>query len=365
MSHISEKKLDHSLAYIAISSLTISPGVTKKVQGFTDGALKLGYVARPVIIEPSGLSGVMSYINEIIKSREDYVLVRYLPKIGFIYLFIGVYLRLKGQKLIIDVPTPMKNHIREIYSSKESKVRKLFFISWIYLMAFLPFISCFRIIQYAKEAPFFAFLNNNRTKIVGNGVDTSSMFCRKEFPIWPNSSLNLVAVGTVAFWHGWDKLIDVIDELRHENLIEFDIHLTIVGEGPDLEFLKAKVKKLDLNRQVKFTGFLIGKDLDEIYSQSHLGVGSLGWKRIGVDIASPLKGREYLAAGLPFLYSAQDVDFEKNNKCAIFINDDKIEERLKSFFKESISRKFPTPEECRKIAEDKLDFASKVEEILS
>ena len=43
--------------------------------------------------------------------------------------------------------------------------------------------------------------------------------------------------------------------------------------------------------------------MDEVYDRCTLAIASLGLHRIGLSSASTLKTREYLAKGIPFLYS--------------------------------------------------------------
>ena len=365
LTNISEISHSSSVAYIAICSSKTSPGVKKKVIGFIDGASKNGYQSRAVTIEPNGIEGVKAYIKAIIHAEEDYIVVRYLPKIGPVFFFLGLYLNFFKRKLIIDVPTPMKNHIKEISSIDNVLINRIVLKTWIYLIGSFPFLSAYKVLQYAREGFVFSLFVRNKSRLIGNGVDTKSIYRREYAPSWPNPSLNLVAVGTVAFWHGWDKLIDAISNLNKEKNLNYSIHLTIVGEGPDLNLLKRKAVEEGLSKQIKFTGFLEGKELDVIYKDSHLGVGSLGWERVGVDIASPLKSREYLAAGLPFFYSTVDVDFLSNDNCAFFVDSREDYFGIRDFLKEIGNLTLPSPEECRRVADDRLDFSKKVLEVLS
>ena len=42
-----------------------------------------------------------------------------------------------------------------------------------------------------------------------------------------------------------------------------------------------------------------------LYDRCHFAIASLGLHRIGIDVASTLKTREYLAKGMPFVYSGE------------------------------------------------------------
>ena len=55
-----------------------------------------------------------------------------------------------------------------------------------------------------------------------------------------------------------------------------------------------------------FTGALDPDALANRYAGVHLGLGSLGFHRTGVSYAEPLKHREFMYYGLPFIYSLED-----------------------------------------------------------
>ena len=54
-----------------------------------------------------------------------------------------------------------------------------------------------------------------------------------------------------------------------------------------------------------------------------LGVSSLGLYRIGLELGTVMKGREYMARGLPFVYAGEDPTIEKGHPHAMQVpNDD-------------------------------------------
>ena len=260
----------------------------------------------------------------------------------------------------------MRNHIKEILLSGKpsSCFSKYLNVSFILCQGFLPFSSATKIIHYAEESAFFTFGLKYKVILIGNSVDVESIPVRNQSPAWPDKKLALVAVGTVAIWHGWDKVINVIKELYDEGFAKFEIYLTIVGDGPELLRLKKMVRDYKLEEKVKFPGFLKGEALYQEYKKAHLGLGSLGWDRIGVTIASPIKNREYLAAGIPFIYATPDVDISSTSHLAYIVPEGESTSDLKHFIKELGTRTFPSASECRVFAIDNLAFKSRVKIIL-
>lgn len=66
----------------------------------------------------------------------------------------GFILKIKKQSLIIDIPTPMINHIQEIKNHNHKTINKLINIALIYIQGSVPFLSAAKIVQYAEESTF-------------------------------------------------------------------------------------------------------------------------------------------------------------------------------------------------------------------
>ena len=87
---------------------------------------------------------------------------------------------------------------------------------------------------------------------------------------------------------------------------EVDLRLFLVGQGPASAQLAQQAKELGVAEYVTFTGALDPLALANRYAGVHLGLGSLGFHRTGVSYAEPLKHREFMFYGLPFVYSVED-----------------------------------------------------------
>ena len=85
--------------------------------------------------------------------------------------------------------------------------------------------------------------------------------------------------------------------------------LSIVGDGPAANGLRALTRDLDLEDAVRFHGMHSGVELDALFANSDLALGSLGMHRIDLHRSSSLKAREYCARGIPFVLASDDPDF--------------------------------------------------------
>ena len=114
-------------------------------------------------------------------------------------------------------------------------------------------------------------------------------------------------------WHGFDRAIAGMANYyrTHTGTHDYKVYLNIVGFGvPELvDSYKKDVAKHQLEKYIIFHSALYGKELDAVFEQSDMGIGSLARHRSGIDKIKTLKNREYAARGIPFVYSETDDDF--------------------------------------------------------
>ena len=113
----------------------------------------------------------------------------------------------------------------------------------------------------------------------------------------------------VLLQHGIDYSIYSLHEYNAHYANSTKIVLHIVGDGPELPYLKELTDELGLNENVIFHGFKSGRELDEMFDICHIAIGSLAGFRVGLNELSSLKSREYCARGIPFLMASKDADF--------------------------------------------------------
>ena len=295
-----------SLGYYALVNKKKSPGVIKKIES-TIVAAQQSDLRTENYVYPTNLKGVLSFFKSLVSAESQVVMIRF-SDLAFPFVFLAMlWLRLRGKKVIVDVPTPRIIGLKEmdwiIPNPVKRAIRKLISYasaSWVLIPANL-------IIQYADEGKWFALGLRHKTLKMGNGIlITDDIPLTKA--VWPSNKLNLIAVAQLANWHGYDRMLYALAALKNKKL-PCDISFTIVGDGKALPFLKNLVDELELNN-VRFTGHLIGDALNKVFENMHVGVSSLGLYRIGLNEASELKTREYMARGLTVIASNDDLDFE-------------------------------------------------------
>ncbi len=354
------------LTYLAISINDGNP-VIKKINDWVDAALELGIEANSIIISPSG--GLKPYLilnKEIIKSRNKILLIRNPTNLGIILLLSTFIARLNNCKIIIDIPTPISILVKEILGGKKRLIFKYLSAFQLIITSSLPFLFSNIILQYSYENWWYKLGCKNRILLIGNGVNINRLKVRQSFPNWPSTKLNLIGVATVAPWHGYDRILYAMSNFNFNKKFSYKINFDIIGDGPESGSLKKIVADLKLESYVTFHGTINDSNyIQSIYEKSHLAVSSLGLYRIGLNTASVLKSREYVAIGIPFIYAGNDVDFLNNSNFRFMVdNSDSIEVLLKLF--ETLGKtKFPDPIIIRKYAEDNLSIVNKLKFILN
>ena len=164
-----------------------------------------------------------------------------------------------------------------------------------------------------------------RTINISNGVDFDSIPLHQPSAISHQpSSLHLIGVAEVHYWHGFDRVMAGIGEyyerleVRGERLKMPDVFFHIVGgvhpaymDGvPKSPGFKNIIDKYNISNYVIFHDAIFGQQLDDIFNQCQFAIGSLGRHRSGITVIKTLKNREYATRGIPFIYSEQDSDFD-------------------------------------------------------
>jgi hypothetical protein len=239
------------------------------------------------------------YATELIRSEKyDVVWLRFPWFDPYVLSFVRNCKKYSPtSKLLLEIPTfPFSQEVNGI----TDQIR--FLINRFYRFLVAGYIH--RVVTYSDHEVIYGL---NCTSI-NNG------YSYQDLPQVPKPSvqLNLIAVGNISFWHGYDRILNGMKE-NVDFVINERVFLHIIGEGEYLSLLRQQVFDNDIPNVV-FHGPLYGDKLSAfIQSHSGIGIGSLGTYRKGVYKESALKTREYVRHGLPVLHATRDdglVNFE-------------------------------------------------------
>ena len=173
--------------------------------------------------------------------------------------------------------------------------------------------------------------------VIPNVIDTETIFrkSQEEEAIEPDTSkLNFVFVGRLVHQKGVDILLN---EFKRAYEKRKDIHLYVIGDGPERSALERQAESLYINNAVTFTGYrvnpypLIAKMDALVLTSRHEGQGIvlLEGKALSLQVIFP----EHLQKYCPYLPAVSDVaqamiDTQRQVKCLDDLSD--YNEKIKS-----------------------------------
>ncbi|MEH0835108.1 hypothetical protein [Pectobacterium cacticida] len=233
------------------------------------------------------------------KSHYDYIYVRN-PHGGLYSVFFDFFLNnLKNNALcILEIPHyPYEKETKSFLGKLalvSHKISRLFFLKYI---------------------DRIAYMGEKTTKIWGvpairinNGIEPDrypSVHSKSDV-----STLKMIGVASLAYWHGYDRLIvSIANYYKKYNDLKIEFH--IVGDGePEYTSLNRLVHELSLGDSVIFHGRKSGTELDDLFFSMNIGVDSLGRHRSGNNYNDSIKSKEYAIRNLPFIKSHIDDSFQ-------------------------------------------------------
>ena len=157
--------------------------------------------------------------------------------------------------------------------------------------------------QITVSRDFLKIKNINKKVIyIPNGIDTRRF---DKIQVSKSQDPTLIFVGRLHPQKNLKSLIKAVSQVRQEIP---RIRLLIVGEGDLKKELQEQVKRLNLNKNVKFLGEKIGDDLIRLYKSSHLFILP------SIYEGQPLTLLEAWAAKLPIIVS-------KTGDCRYLVED--------------------------------------------
>ena len=187
-----------------------------------------------------------------------------------------------------------------------------------------------RIVTFSNDQ----YIWKTKTIRIINGIDVNK-YKIKSNNYSEKNKIVFISVATMQEHHGYDRLIKGIADYYKAENVDINIKYYVVGNGPKVAEYIDYVRNNNLENYIEFTGALDGKKLDYYFDISNIAVGSLGLHRIGIHNSSTLKTREYLARGIPFIYSGKiDVIKDDYRFCLkISENEDSIDiNMVKNFY---------------------------------
>ena len=230
--------------------------------------------------------------------RYDWVYNRYGMMDTFYYRVLK-RLKMNGAKVLVEIPT---------YPYTEEIPKGFLFTlmaKWDQLYEKKIQNCVDKIITFSKDDEIFGV----KTIKIVNGIDFEDYSLVMNREKKNSQEFNMIAVANVMNAHGYDRIIRGIHNyVRNKSVPKVIFH--IIGSGSILEDYKTYVKDNCLDEYVKFHGRMNKEEMIPWFEISDVAIESIGDHRVGIDISSSLKSREYVARGIPFVTSCVSDVFE-------------------------------------------------------
>lgn len=237
----------------------------------------------------------------IVENNIELVYMRSIHNANPFTIYFLKKLKKKGVKVVMEIPTyPYDDEYRE----EPLKYKLELLIDKIFRNSLTKQLE--RVVTFSNYKTIFG----RETIQISNGVDFKSIKVKSQTND-TSQQIILIGVAEVHYWHGFDRLLKGIGEYyKKEQTFKVFFYL-IGGLGPlEEQEYKKIVAEYQIDKYVKFFGTRFGQELDSLFDQSDMGVGSLARHRSNIINIKTIKNREYAARGIPFIYSEIDDDFE-------------------------------------------------------
>ncbi|MFD1175580.1 glycosyltransferase [Paenibacillus puldeungensis] len=218
-------------------------------------------------------------------------------------------------RLLREVPSVLEintNDVAElVLEKKKSGLRYGYHLLTRRLVLTAPAGFVFVSGELAEAAPFRRFVEGKAVKVIGNGINLQQHETTQGNTLpWTDaeaheaagasveSSVRFVFIGSAGqTWHGVDQIAE------------------LAAVKPDWGFDVIGMDRSELAQPVPdnmhFHGKLLRSRYQPLLDQADIAIGTLALYRKGMEEASPLKVREYLANGLPVITAYRETDFSE------------------------------------------------------
>jgi len=312
-------------------------GIQKKILYQIETLKKYGNNCELFIIDSEKQSKYRYFLCKIPfigRCYDKWVKLPELDKLDYFYIrrpsvfdksFIEYFKKIKREhpNIVIIVELPTFPYDAEYGKSISGRFYQ--YIDCKYRRSLYKVIDRFAVVAYSGDEMIW----NIPVLPISNGIDLNKVKIRKREQ---HDTINLLCIAYFSAWHGYDKVLKGVKKY-YQKKTNKEVHILMVGDGPELKNYKHLVETNNLNDYVTFFGEING-DLDDIYSIADIGVCSLRSSDMGIQISSQLKSREYLARGLPII-TAGDIDIlqDTNFKYEFISHSDEVDiEKVVSFY---------------------------------
>ncbi len=270
---------------------------------------------------------VFENLEKVIESKKnDFDLILFRYPLASIYLL--NFTKNHLNKVVFEHNTielsELKLQLINLVRDTKFSFKPGYFVNIIY-NGFLPFIlekifansilkNCLTGISVTEEIAEYQKKRYSKSNFVSsNSIDITKFSVRNKVENLDNGLNLFMLIGFGNEWHGVDRLINSVTQ--YMGSLRINIYLIGNIRNEDLELVNCEKPNVEITVMNKKTKV----ELNSILEIMHIGIGSLGLFRIGLNEASPLKVREYLASGFPIIIGYKDTDVASDSEIEDYI----------------------------------------------
>ena len=196
--------------------------------------------------------------------------------------------------------------------------------------------------------------------VFSNGIQVATIPISKRIEFL--DELNVIFVASVfTKWQGLDRVLN--------GLVKYSanckIQMKLIGKIPHEYGILLEKLKENTNVSLVMKHHVQSNEMADEYDNQHLAIGTLTQFRTNMQESCPLKVREYIATGLPFVYSYNDSDLEGNEYFSLKVdaNDAPLDFELLIDFVRKLNSIDNLQVDMRRFANERLDWGGKVESL--
>ncbi|MDB2294117.1 glycosyltransferase [Halorubrum ezzemoulense] len=195
--------------------------------------------------------------------------------------------------------------------------------------------------EWVSSLPF----SKPEIEILPHGIDVPELLRQTEQSVGSTSEHKFILcyVGSFKDYHCLQPLIQAISRLRED---DYDVGLSLVGTGPELNSIRKAVEQHEISSATTFHGFVDPSKVPKYIRSADASYGVIDPERTG----SPMKVYEYLANGTPVIAtSGEEFDFIEKEQIGVL-----IEEPTSKAVVNAIKAIYNIPESERSEMEDRV-----------
>lgn len=213
-----------------------------------------------------------------------------------------------GGKLMVEIPS---------YNSKEQELSRFRScvqgVASIWKKKLPQLVDLYTLIGATDVKEY----NGRPALCISNGV------CVENFPAHTHKAgeeVRILALASMRNWQGYDRLIKGLSEYDGKT----PVYIEMIGDDGDgsLILWRDLAKEKGVESHVNFRGALYDSQLTNAVNRCDIGAATLGLHRKSKGVGSVLKVREYMARGIPFIYSYDDSLLDGKEPFALKITGD-------------------------------------------